>query len=201
MRKKIIISILFIALVIGFLQIRNKDTPERIASDFIAAVYEADYVSIYKMFPKSFQKRAIEDTKNMWKLDTEQNAVKKLGETLISYNDTLHCLFGEEWNISYEIKDINYSTKEELERFNQQLQLMGVSYKAKKAAAIQTTIYFIGTNGVTGSTDLSIPAIYSGKWELGQYIEPTEITYQMFGDLMDGFSMIIDEGGEEEIEK
>lgn len=171
------------------------NSPEGVAAAFIEAAYQGDYGGVYALLPKTFQNRALEDTKNTWEIEADEDAMRSLGSSLMEYIQTLNGSMGEGWSMDYEIQSTEFYNPEELEETNQLLRMMGTEYKANKAARVTVQVSFLALNGTEGSATIVVPVYRSGvTWDLGQYIgsgvpDPNGIYFTWFGDLMDGFNI------------
>lgn len=171
------------------------NSPSAVAGSFTEAAYAGDYETIYHMLPESLQERSLADTKNLWEIEIDADALTEQGSSLMDYLHTLDACFGEGWSMDYAILGTEYFTPDELADVNAQLAMMGTNYKANKAARVRVQANLTGINGTTGDVDFYVPVYRSGIfWHLGQYIgegapDPDRVYSYRFGDLMDGFSI------------
>lgn len=185
----------FISMYRHMMQLPGGNSPNAVAGSFTEAAYAGDYESIFKMLPEALQERSLEDTKSLWEIETDEEALEEQGSSLKDYLNTLNGSFGEGWSIEYEILETEYFTPNELADVNTQLSMMGADYKANKAARVQVQANLTGLNGTTGEVDFYVPVYRSGLfWRLGQYIgegapDSNRVYSYRFGDLMDGFSI------------
>lgn len=180
----------------------KENSPEGIASKFIEYVYNGDIEGIRSLMPEDISMLTLENTKELWGLTSDEEALEYQGSSLNDYLDNLDATFVD-WDMEYEIQEITPYSDEELKETNMLLRMMDSEYQAKKAAKVTVQISFLAVNGTEGSVTLVVPVYRSGSiWSLGQYIgsaipDTDGIYTSWFGDLMDGAYIVgyFDENG------
>lgn len=208
-RKRILILCLFfVVVVIAFLFFSKRDksnNPREVAVQFLKYVYEEDIDGVRSLMSENLRTRTLEDTKENFGLETDEEAVAKQGEDLAQYIQNLKSSFGDDLTVSCEVQNVTFYSSEELKETNMILYMMDVDDHLGKAAKVTVQVSVSSVNGTEGSTVVVVPVYRSGGvWSLGQYIgsaipDSDDFSYDWFGDLMDGTIVtgMFDENGNE----
>lgn len=169
-----------------------------------------DTQKILSLFPDRVRERALLDASAVSGGMDEEAAARWLGRDLEHWIKTFDVQFGDGWSYTYEVTDEYVYTKDELKDLNLWYQLMGVTDMKAKAAKLMTISYTLtGQNGNKGDNRIFVCLIKErGGWKIGQGIgsvyqaAAADMHYDLFGDLLNGFTIAGiegDEGGKVEI--
>ncbi len=178
-------------------------SPYELADDFVTYTYQGDTEAVFKMQPRTFQTRSIEDVQMTYGLDADDTAgaVSKLKEPLIEYIELLNSQHGQ-WTETHETaEDMRLYSKEELKDLKQTLKFQGVDedylYKITKAGIVDVYVDLKASTLSGGYCHTVHVPVYkhNGYWYLGQrtgdvFLALTEGEYEPYGNLLDGFNVV-----------
>lgn len=137
--------------------------PDRVASNFVAAVNNNDVNAYYSLFDESLK----EYKKENWYFD-EEETLNAMTEPLVKSREFYTEKCGEDFKLRYEVSEVSYFTEEETEAFNKRLSdTYGYTKLPEKIAKLKIEITADGEKGSYKSvyTDFTCIKI-GGKWYL-----------------------------------
>lgn len=191
--------------ILGYKTLANKrginyDSPYTLADDFVTYTYQGDTESIFKMQPRVFQERSIQNTQMSNGLEESDvsGAVELLKRPLAKYMETLKDQHGQ-WTETHEVDETMYTyTEKELDALQKLLKYQGVDeewiYEITNAGIVNVSVKLNASNGSGGyDHTVRVPVYeYDGRWYLGQrigdvFLAAVEGEHDPYGDLLDGF--------------
>lgn len=177
----------------------TKIQPKKTTEKFTQALVNNDIETILNLMPNTLKNRLIEDTMTTYQID-EKEAVTKAGESISKWNQLLTDLYGEEYSINMSVENTYRYNASDRKDLNTYYQIMDADYKALDAEHINIRLDIQSQSDTSGSQIIPISLVWAGgSWKIGQNLgyayetHKPENEYDVTGDLLDGFSIRIEE--------
>lgn len=182
---------------------RGYESPYDLAENLISYTFQGDSEHIFKMLPKSFQTRAIEDNQmsNALVEDDVKTAIANIKKPIDDFIELMNNMHGQ-WTETHTInQDMYVYTENELSDLKKLLKMQGIDKEfvdeIDEAGIITADVNITATTSSGGwKPTISIPVYKNGKyWYLGLrtgdvFEAHTEGEYDIYGDFLDGFVIV-----------